>query len=199
MTGLVPYLWRGAVLLAALLAGVMIGAHRVKTSVYNSETANAFIHNGSWFTTRYAGSADADARTRALVAATGLLALGREETVYFRLHEDSEGRPLSSDHDYVLKGAALPARWWSLTLYDGDNFLNPDADGPYSVKSTTLETAEDGSIEIILSSDPHEGNWIDMGTGQNMSLSMRVYNPDPALVDNLETAPLFSIERLEKE
>ena len=192
------HLIKAAILLAVFTVGFFIGGSRIHSSLYKSETADAFIYNGPWFTSRYAGASDADARTRALVAVTGLLALSREETVYFRLHEDNEGRPLSSDYDYVLKGADLPARWWSITLYDSDHYLNQEANGPYSVKSTTLEREEDGSIRISLSSDPKEGNWIDMGTGQKMSLSMRVYNPSPELVDNLETAPLFTIERIEK-
>lgn len=190
-----------SVILKTLIAAAVVGAsawggasvaHR---SVYASETANAFIRNGAWFTTRYAGSADADARTRAVVAATGLLALPREETVYFRAHQDDEGQPISSQHDYIVVGKPLPARWWSLTLYDGDNFLNRDATGPNSVKSPTIVLEPDGSFKIILSRNPHDENWIDMGTGENMSLSLRVYNPEPSLVENLETAAMFSVKR----
>lgn len=191
------------VILKALIAVGVVGAsawggasfaHR---SIYAGETADSFIRNGAWFTTRYAGSADADARTRALIAATGLLALPREETVYFRAHHDDEGRPISSRHDYVLVGRPLPARWWSLTLYDGDHFLNRDAKGPFSIKSPTIALQPDGSFRIVLSRTPHEKNWIDMGTGENMSLSLRVYNPEPSLVENLETAPMFSIKRID--
>lgn len=173
------------------------GAYVAHRSAYSSDTANAFIHIGAWFTTRHAGSADADVRTRALVAATGLLALPREETVYFRAHRDDLGRPISSSHEYVVEGRPPPARWWSLTLYDGDNYLNRNATGPYSVKSASITPNAEGEVRIILSSRPHDGNWIDMGTGENMSLSLRVYNPDPSLIGNLETAPVFSIKRIE--
>lgn len=180
---------------AAAFAGGAYMAHR---SIYAGDTGDTLIYRGAWFTTRSAGSKDADASTRALVAATGLLALPRQETVYFRAHHDDEGRPISSDYDYVVSGQPLPARWWSMTLYDGDHFMNPDNTGPYSVRSTQVTPEYDGSLRIILSKNPQDKNWIGMGTGQNMSLSLRVYNPDAALVEDLESAPVFSIERVER-
>lgn len=187
---------KALVVLAAAGLSAWAGMQAAHRAVYASETGNAIIHNGVWSTSRFVGSKNADAYTRALVAATGLLALPREETVYFRARQDDEGRPISSVYDYIIEGKPPPARWWSLTLYDGDHFLNRDATGPYSVKSTSIETAPDGSFRVILSWRPHEGNWIDMGTGENMSLSIRAYNPDPSFVENLATAPMFSIRRV---
>ncbi len=180
----------------ALAAAALSGAHVAHRSAYASDTGSSFIHNGAWFTTRHAGSVDADARTRALVAATGLLALPRRETVYFRAHKDDAGRPISSAYEYVVEGIPPKARWWSLTIYDGDNYLNRDAAGPYSVKSSAIAPSPDGRVRIFLSTRPLATNWIDMGTGENMSLSLRVYHPDHSLVDNLERAPVFSIKRV---
>lgn len=190
---------KAAIGVLIVICAWLSGGHFAQSISNGSKTQGAFIHNGVWFTSQYAGSSNADPRTRALVAATGLLALPRQETIYFRAHKDNQGRPLSSQYDYIVSGAALPARWWSITLYDGDHFLNQQVRGPYSAKSTTIAPGSDGRYSIILSSKPHSGNWIDMGDGESMSLSLRVYNPEPSLVDNLDDTPLFSIERVNKD
>jgi hypothetical protein len=190
-------LWfRGLLALGLIAVCAAAGFGYASWSISRASQSSVFIHNGQWFTSRYVGSHDADLKTRAFVAATGLLGLSREETVYYRTNRDAEGRPISSQYEYEITGPALPARWWSLTLYDHDHFMNPAATGPLSVKSTQIETGADGRFRIILSARPHEGNWIDMGDGHDMSMSLRMYNPGEISDAALGELPLPVIRRL---
>lgn len=168
--------------------------------VHNGTQANSFIHVENWFTSRHVGSKNADAKTRAFVAVSGLLGLAKEETLYFRLNKDDQGRALTSDFEYEIVGANLPARWWSLTLYDQDHFLTRNTTGPYSVKGSVVVADQNGQFTIRLAANgksvqPGE-YWIDMGEGQNMSLSLRMYNPDLAALRNLTELRLPTVRRV---
>ena len=188
---------RLAIIVSFTGAAFFGGWRSAQDSIKSGARADSFITNGVWFTSRYVGAMDADAKTRAFVATSGLLGLSRKETIYYRAHTDQNGDPISSQFDYELVGEALPARWWSLTLYDHDHFLNPDVTGPYSAKSTTIQLDANGGFRIMLSAQPSEGNWIDMGDGREMSLSLRMYNPDPSVIDDFSMIALPTISRID--
>ncbi len=183
---------------AAVAAGAFGGAMIARSSIYTEADVGSFIHNGVWYTDRGFGSKDATALTRAYVAVVGLLALSREETIYYLAHTDESGDPISSDHAYEITGIGLPARWWSITLYDADHFLTPNAEGRYSVRATDMEREADGSFRIILSREEMTGNWIPMGEGRDMSLLLRMYNPEPQVLGRLAEIDLPTIRKVEE-
>lgn len=183
--------------LGVIVAAAFAGAVIAKSSIYTEAKVGTFVRNGVWYTDKF-GAEDATALTRAYVAVVGLLALSREETVYYLAHMDEAGEPISSDHVYEIVGSDLPARWWSITLYDADHFLTPNAEGVYSVRSTDMTRESDGSFRVILSKEKREGNWIPMGEGQNMSLLLRMYNPEPQVLDHLADLKLPAIRRVEE-
>lgn len=162
--------------------------------VQTQARAGSFIDNGNWYTDRYFGSTQASAKVRAYVAIVGLLALSKKETVYYMLHTTDDGHSIQPDGIYEIVGTDLPARWWSITLYNDDHFLVPNEYNKYSVRASDIN--KDGSFKIILSKEPQEGNWIPLGDGKDMSLILRLYNPESWVVDDLDTIKLPSIRKI---
>lgn len=197
MKGGKSLIWKIPLAFGVIAMATFAGAMIARNSVYTEAKVGTFIHNGVWYTDNFGGE-DATPLTRAYAAVVGLLALSRKETVYYLAHTDEAGEPISSDNVYEIVGDDLPARWWSITLYDADQFLTPNAEGKYSVRSTDMIREPDGSFRVILSRQKREGNWIPMGEGQNMSLVLRMYNPDPQALDRLADIDLPLIRKVEE-
>jgi len=145
------------------------------------------------------GSPSANPWTRAYIARRGLLALTKAEAVYFTRAKDDSGRQLTEDCTYRVSGKAMPALWWSVTLYDTTNYLPRNTDQALSydlTKATEAGQAENWSF--ITSAEPSpEGNWISSRSAGNFDLTLRLYKPDAALIDNPESVlPPPSIERV---
>ena len=172
----------GAAVLAIALG--LASAHLAVRSGF----AGGEVSNGPWRTSFVTGSPDADLYTRARVAVGGLLALAPSETVYFTAERDAEGRPLDVRCAYRVEGEELPARWWSLTLYGADQFLVANEAARFSFSQTTLARAPGGPWQVEVSREPRAArevaNWLPSGragaTGR-FSLTLRLYNPEPAV------------------
>ena len=113
-------------ILAALLVGLAIGGASALilagiwprgAPMANSSTVDV----DGWRSDFAVGSEAADPYTRARVARHGLLALAKSEAVYFTRSTDDRGKQLREECIYELSGEGQPARWWSITLYDGDS------------------------------------------------------------------------------
>lgn len=156
------------------------------------------VRVGPWRTKLTTGSADADMYTRARVAVAGLLALAPSETIYFTATTDADGEPLRAACNYALAGGELPARWWSITAYGADHYLIPNAAGRYSIGRTTVLRDANGRWQARVSSEPSDGNWIpsgDPGARGAISLTLRLYNPEPAVASDSASAALPSLAR----
>lgn len=151
---------------------------------------------GPWQTGRDFGAADASARSRAIVALRGLLALPAREARYYTASTDDAGRPLDGRCRYRVEGGALPGRWWSLTLYDRDGYLVRNAAGRYSVESAAITRGQRGSPNsakakamaaimaaeqrwtIGVSPAPFPGtDWLPTGGIDHFELTLRLYLP----------------------
>lgn len=134
------------------------------------------------------GSKAADPYTRARVARHGLLGLAKSEAVYFTHTLDSDGRAFTNTCDYRISGGAMPADWWSITLYNGESYLPDNTDGALSIDATQL-AAGDGSWEAIVSAQrPEEGTtWISSKAAGNFDLTLRLYVPSDELLETPET------------
>ena len=186
------YLIAGVLIIASALAGSAYARHTI--SAQTSE--RSFLRNGQWRTDATLASPESSARTRAYLALTGLLGLPLEETAYFELNTTETGAPIDATGIYEIRGTDMPARWWSITLYNHDNFLTPNPYDRYSMKGTEVVRESDGSFRIVLSHAPQEGNWIPLGDGQNMTVLLRLYNPDPDLAGQLETVTLPTVTQI---
>jgi len=155
------------------------------------------IQNGAWHYDPLVGSVAADPYLRARVAKVGLLALKNSEALYFFAATDDQGSPLRCEQTYRIEGKDFDCRWWSITAYDEDDFLIPNDQERYSYNMANLERNADGRYTIILSRSPRLGNWIPTGAGQTFSVVLRIYNPAPAVRDNIRALALPQIIREE--
>jgi hypothetical protein len=118
------------------------------------------VSDGPWRTSHYAGSRESSPYLRAYIAVHGLLALGREETIYYTAADDSEGQTLDGNCSYRVEGRDRPARWWSITAYGADDFLIPNPADRYSVSVNSVARRADDTFAVTLSKKQAEGDWI---------------------------------------
>ncbi|MCP5432866.1 MAG: DUF1214 domain-containing protein [Alphaproteobacteria bacterium] len=192
MRGLIVLL----VLAIAVGAGGWFGGEwyaRKRLAEPSTSTADA-IANGQWRTTVQAGQADADPLVKARIARNGILALSRKETQYYGSYDIAPGEPYDSRCDYRVVGHDPPTRWWSLTLYDGVWYIDNPADRS-SFNKYNVEREADGSFVINVSPTPKEKNWLPSTGAKNMRFALRLYNPEDAVRDHLDTVELPRFEK----
>jgi hypothetical protein len=152
---------------------------------------------GAWKTNLRAGSTDADMYTRASIALNGLLALGREETMYFVATRDDSGASLRAQCRYRITGRPPLARWWSVTAYADDLYLFDAPNRAYSLNgdTATLDTTGQFSFTTgpVVTDNSH---WLPTPGKGGMLLTLRLYNPEPALQAAPATLVPPSISRL---
>jgi hypothetical protein len=121
---------RRALKIAATIAiGIALGLATTWATAIRG-TMSGGISDGPWSTSLDTGSSEGGPYLRARIAVHGLLALSREETVYYSTLRDSDGAGLDGNCSYLLEGRDPPRRWWSITAYGSDDFLIPNC-SPY--------------------------------------------------------------------
>jgi hypothetical protein len=177
-------------LMGALVLAVALG---LGSAYYAARYAvQGEVQNGPWTTNLAAGGTGADSYTRAFVALTGLLALNKDETIYYNATRDSSGAALDGACSYRIEGRDPDARWWSITVYGKDHFLIDTPSRRYSVSKTSIVRAADGSFVTRLSTVEETGNWI-ATSPDGFQLTLRLYNPGAAVKADPVAAPLPSI------
>ena len=182
--------------LAILLVALLIGVGSAVWAIESISKVQA-IKVGAWTSNPLFGSVQADMYLRAVIARIALFALSRTEAIYYIAFADDNGEPLRPECDYILEGGDLPARWWSITAYDKDHFLIPNDLDRYSYNMENLQRDEQGRFKIHLSRTPKEGNWLPAAKEETMSITLRAYNPAPALRENMGSAELPRITKVE--
>lgn len=150
---------------------------------------------GPWGTGRNYGTQQASAYTRAIVALYGLLALPPREARYYNAGTDDQGRPLDGRCRYRVAGGTLPAKWWSLTLYDAKGYLVANPDDLYSVGSVGLPLPEQAGWTVMVSPTRQAGHWLPTGGEQKFTLTLRTYLPIDGGKGNLTPDQLPHISR----
>lgn len=127
---------RAAHYLAAVVAGTALGLGSAlwMAGLWPPGRKMAFgdVDVGGWRSDFAIGSKAADPYTRARVARHGLLALAKSEAVYLTRAVDDTDEPLREACTYRLSGGAMPAGWWSVTLYDAASMLPANTDDALS-------------------------------------------------------------------
>jgi hypothetical protein len=138
------------------------------------------------------GADSANPYIRARIARRGLLALRKEEAVYFTAARDSDGNPLSDKCIYRVSGGEMPAEWWSITLYDGDSRLPMNEDGALSfdaTKAADTGTPENWSFRVSQQQNGRPGEvWVSSRNAGQFDLTLRLYLPDDAFLTRPENA-----------
>jgi hypothetical protein len=157
---------------ALAMAGLLPGA---------STMAFGDVDVGGWRSDFAIGSRAADPYTRARVARHGLLALAKSEAVYLTRTVDDAGAPLREACSYRLSGGAMPAGWWSVTLYDAASMLPANTDGALSFDASR---AGEGAWEALIAPTRPQGaeHWISSRNAGTFDLTLRLYMPDSALL-----------------
>jgi hypothetical protein len=168
------------------LGAVALGLGSAWWELRHATWSGNLVKVGPWTSSTLAGSTDADMYTRARVALEGLLALGRDETMYYVARHDDAGRPLRSDCSYRVEGLPPPARWWSITAYADDLFLFDAPNRQYSLNSGTARLDASGRFALITGPKAVEDlHWLPTPGQRGLVLTLRLYNPAPVL----QTAP----------
>ena len=172
-----------------VLAGVALGAAWTWSQLRLH--AGFGVAAGPWQVSLLAGSPDADPLTRARVALGGLLALNRDETMYYVASRDSDGRPLRARCAYRVSGLRPQALWWSVTAYAQDLYLFPDTERRYSINSATAALDAQGRFSVQTGPQAPAGGtaWLPTSGAGDLVLTLRLYHPatvlqaDPARLD----------------
>ncbi|MEO8557661.1 MAG: DUF1214 domain-containing protein [Rhodospirillales bacterium] len=171
-------------ILVALLLSVAGVAAGGLAAIYwlQRPNADADVKVGAWHANLDAGSEGAGMFTRARIALNGLLALNRNETIYFAATQDDAGNPLSGACHYEVTGMSPAARWWSITLYGEDLFLVGNSANRFSFNQANLARDGSGVFHIVVANARQEGDWLPAPAAPGkFILVLRLYNPDPAL------------------
>lgn len=129
---------------------------------------------GPWTSWTSAGRPDADPYTRAHEARRGVMPLSTVNSQTFVARMDSEGRALHSSCTYTISGREIENFWWSLTVFDVDGRVIPNALGRSVFTSDTMAVNPDGTYVLTLSRDAHGGNWLPTGGAGRLALAFTV-------------------------
>jgi hypothetical protein len=131
---------------------------------------------GSWTAWPKTGTADADPYAQASIARVGRLPTALGDGVAFTASADDNGRPLDGRCDVVLAGVTPAARFWTLTLYNGDGELVANSTKRYGFTSQEIVRHADGSFEIAVAPRANPGNWLPTGGIERYVLLLRLYD-----------------------
>ncbi len=190
---------RALTYLAAVTAGLALGLGSAlwMAGLWLAGQNMAFgnVDVGGWRSDFASGSEAADPYTRARVARHGLLALAKTEAVYFTRSHDDAGAPLREACTYRLTGGAMPAGWWSVTLYDAASMLPANTDGALSIDAGRAGAGAWGAV-IAPQRPAGEGLWISSRGSGTFDLTLRLYMPTAKLL--AEPAQTLAAPRIER-
>ncbi|MEO1406991.1 MAG: DUF1214 domain-containing protein [Pseudomonadota bacterium] len=145
----------------------------------------ATVNVNDWTSDPSIGAASANAYTRARIARHGLLALSKEEAIYFGRNSDDAGDPLVEDCTYELSGGPQDAFWWSITLYDADSRLPMNEDEHLSLDATTVGNTSEWTATIS-PERPDQGYWLSSRSAGQFDLTLRLYRPAADVIEDPE-------------
>ena len=173
-------------------------------------SARYMIEHGSPLTTQRAGpwaswvsegNPNADSYTKAHLARSGRLPLTSTTARYFVADTDSAGDELTSACEYLIEGAALNARWWSLAVYDEHGSLIDNPSQRWSFNSEEAIRRSDGTYRIDLASNARPENWLPSGSGPErpLVLMLRIYGPREIDSSGIGQIPYDRLPKIERK
>jgi hypothetical protein len=156
------------------------------------------VENGWRISRTGMGAYGTDYLQRAAVAYGGLGANVPQDAIYPTAFEDSEGRPFSSDHAYVVHfepGQTPPVNaFWSLTMYDDRQLFAANPIDRFAIGDRDpLRYGPDGSLDLYVQRDSpgadKESNWLPAPRTGGFTMNLRIYWPKQAAQDGTWTPP----------
>lgn len=177
-----------AIILCGVVLGAGFGVWQLRARGVGDD-----IRVGQWSTASDIGTADADMRTRAVVAIYGLLALPASEARYFTTRTDSQGQRLDGRCRYSIEGGPIESGWWSITRYDPQGWLIANRWDRHSVGSAAVPLANPNDAShawtVAMSPAPPPASadqllWIPTATDGPFDLTLRAYRPRGVLAED---------------
>lgn len=145
-----------------------------------------------------------DYNLRAVLAYAAFAVNQPEDAIYPNLRVDSKGDPLVAGKRYVLNFTKeqipqfVTPGFWSLSLYDADQFLVDNPLNQYALTSSSdLKYGADGSLEVyVQTEDPgpeRRSNWLPAPKEGNFNLTLRVYMPGETVLAGKWTPPAATV------
>jgi hypothetical protein len=158
----------------------------LESAPYQMKTVNG------WLLPVNLGRYGTDYNTRAFVAFVGLGALWSEDAVYPSAFVDGDGKPLDGASGYRLhfgKDGLFPSHSgvWSISAYR-ENFYVHNPIERYGITSgMPLHYNPDGSLDVYIQAQSpgpdREANWLPCPPSGPFNVTVRVYQPDRAMLD----------------
>lgn len=149
---------------------------------------------GVWRAWPRSGTSEADPYARAVFARSGELPIGLAEGISFVAATDNRGYAIDGRCITRISGKLLPARFWTLTIYDGRGRLIENPAARHGFTSTEVVFSDEGTIDIWLSPRVHSGNWLPTGESERIVAVIRLYDT-PTGVARSEAAQMPNITR----
>ena len=157
-------------------------------------TAFGAITIGAWTAWPRTGTSEIDPYARAAIARSGELPIGSGDGVAFFASSDDSGRALDGRCTATISGTTPAARFWTVTLYDLDGRLIPNAADRYGFTSQEIARRADGTFEIALAPRARPGNWLPTGGIDRYVVVLRLYDtPVGVATRTAKDAPMPSI------
>lgn len=151
-----------------------------------------------WYGSSVTGSADAGPWLRARVAVSGLLALTRNQAIYFTRKTDDAGQPLHEGCRYRVSGGPLPGKWWSVTVYAADNYLPLNDDDALAFDATEVHPDAQGQWSGMLSAARPEGEaWASTRKAGNFDITLRIYQPTQQAQASFASIPMPKVSKID--
>ncbi len=175
-----------------LVVGLCVGVGSALTmsGVVGGRSLASFanVNVDGWHSDWSIGTATASPYVRARIARHGLLALAKEEAVYFTRSVDDDGELFTESCRYQISGTGQDAFWWSITLYDSQSRLPMNDDGALSIDATKTGDVDHWSAIISSERPTRNSHWISSHAAGQFDLTMRLYRPSQAILSSPQSS-----------
>ncbi len=161
--------------LAWFVLAVVLGVASAAATLWVA--GRALPARDGWVFDERIGTAQAGPYVRALVAVGGLLALGRDETMYWLARTDANGAPLRSRCRYRISGPVPGARFWSVAAYADDHFLFANDAGRHAFGADAADGARFEIVTGPVAPEPPARAWLPTPGDRGLVLVLRLYVP----------------------
>jgi hypothetical protein len=156
-----------------LAAAIGLGATWMTTT---RGVAFGSLSVGAWTAWPKNGSVDIDPYARATIARTGELPIGMGDGVAFYARTDDAGNNFDGRCTFTVNGLTPAARYWTLTLYNLDGGLVPNAIDRHGFTSEEIVRQINGQFVINVAPRARPGNWLPTGGIERYVLVWRLYD-----------------------
>jgi hypothetical protein len=156
-----------------LAAAIGLGATWMTTT---RGVAFGSLSVGAWTAWPKNGSVDIDPYARATIARTGELPIGTGDGVAFYARTDDAGNNFDGRCTFTVNGLTPAARYWTLTLYNLDGGLVPNAIDRHGFTSEEIVRQINGQFVINVAPRARPGNWLPTGGIERYVLVWRLYD-----------------------